>query len=84
LGTPVWAWAPTPAVRTYINQNDLSGKKVALFYTFDSDMKQAAERTRVLLPNATIIGELPLADPSGKKEETEKTIAQWCAALKQF
>jgi flavodoxin len=84
LGTPIWAWAPTPAVRTYISQNDLSGKKVALFYTFASDMKQAAERTRVLLPNATIIGELPLADPAGKKEETEKKIAEWCATLKQF
>ncbi len=83
LGTPIWAWAPTPAVRTYINQNDLSGKKVALFYTFDSDMKQAAERTKALLTKANVVSELPLADPAGKKEETEKKIAEWCTALKQ-
>jgi flavodoxin len=75
VGTPIWAWAPTPAIRTYINQNDLSGKRVALFYTFDSDMKQGGERTKALLPNANIVSELPLANPSGNKDEAEKKIA---------
>ena len=83
IGTPIWAWSPTPALRTYISQNDLSGKNVALFYTFESDMKQAAERTKALLPNATIISELPLANPSGNKQETEKKISEWCATLKE-
>jgi len=40
IGTPVWAWKPTPAIRTYIAKNDLSGKKVALFFTMDSNLKQ--------------------------------------------
>ncbi|MCW3982796.1 MAG: NAD(P)H-dependent oxidoreductase [Candidatus Bathyarchaeota archaeon] len=84
IGTPIWAWAPTPAVRTYISQNDLTGKKVALFYTFGSDMKQAAERTKALLTNANVVSELPLVDPMGKKEETEQKIAEWCTLLKQF
>jgi flavodoxin len=82
IGTPIWAWTLTPAIRTYISKNDLSGKKVALFYTFDSDMKQAGERTRALLPNSTIVGELALANPSGNKEEAEKKIAEWCSSLK--
>jgi hypothetical protein len=46
-------------------------------------MKQAAERTKALLPNATIISELPLANPSGNKQETEKKISEWCATLKE-
>jgi flavodoxin len=83
IGTPIWAWSPTPAIRTYISQNNLSGKKVALFYTFDHDIKQAGERTKALLTNATIVSELPLADPSGKKEETEKKITAWCRTLEQ-
>jgi flavodoxin len=84
VGTPIWAWSPAPAIRTYFSQNNnLSGKKVALFYTFDSDMKQAGEKTKALLPNATIVSELPLANPSGKKEETEKKIVEWCNALKE-
>jgi flavodoxin len=83
IGTPIWAWSPTPAIRTYISQNNLSGKKVALFYTFDSDMKQGGERTKAMLPNATVISELPLANPAGKKEETEKKITEWSTTLKE-
>ncbi len=83
IGTPIWAWSPTPAIRTYISQNNLSGKKVALFYTFDNDLKQAAEKTKALLTNAAIVSELPLASPSADREETEKKIAEWCSALKQ-
>lgn len=84
IGTPIWAWSPTPAIRTYLSQNNnLSGKKVALFYTFDSDMKQGGEKTKALLTNATVVGELPLANPSGKKEETEMKIVEWCSTLKE-
>jgi flavodoxin len=82
VGTPIWAWSPTPAIRTYLCQNDLEGKKVALFYTFDSDLKQGAERTKQLLPKAKIISELQLLSPSKNKEETEKKITDWCTSLK--
>ena len=83
IGTPIWAWAPTPAIRTYISKNSFAGKKVALFCTFDSDPKQASGKIRELLPDVEIVGELPLKDPSKNKEETEKKIAQWCQMLKQ-
>jgi len=83
IGTPIWAWSPTPAIRTYVSQNDLSAKKVALFYTFDSDMKQAGQKIKALLSNATIVSELPLADPWANKEETDKKIAAWCSSLKE-
>ena len=82
IGTPIWAWSPTPAIRTYISQNDLSGKKVALFYTFDSDMKQAAEKTKALLPNIKVFSELFLANPLGNKEEAMHKITAWCNTLK--
>jgi flavodoxin len=84
IGTPIWAWTLTPAIRTYIAQNDLSGKKVALFYTFDSDPKHAAEKTRELLPNAIIVSELPLASPGKDKQEAEKKIVEWCTILKKL
>lgn len=82
VGTPIWAWSPTPAIHTYISKNDLSGKRVALFYTFGSSMKQAGEKVKELLGNATVVGELPLANLVGK-EEAEKKIAEWCQTLKQ-
>src|SRR5512139_2784525 len=33
LGAPVWASSSTPAIRTYIKNNDITNKKVALFFT---------------------------------------------------
>ncbi len=33
IGTPVWAWTLTPAVRAYITKNRESFKKVAFFLT---------------------------------------------------
>lgn len=82
VGTPIWAWAPTPAFRTYVSKNNLATNKVALFYTFDSDPKQASGKIREILPNVNIVGELPLKDPSKNKDETEKKIAAWCSTLK--
>lgn len=82
LGTPIWAWKPTPAIRTYIAKNDLSGKKVALFFTMDSSLKQAVEKTKALISNATFVGDIAIPKALDKKEETEKQIADWCRSLK--
>jgi flavodoxin len=82
IGQPVWAWRPTPAIRTYVKQNDFSGKKVALFFTFDSNPKEAIERTKALMPNAVFVGELPLPKAQENKEDTLKKIADWCNTLK--
>ncbi|XHH08235.1 MAG: flavodoxin family protein [Candidatus Bathyarchaeia archaeon] len=81
IGTPIWAWSPTPAVRTYIKQNNLSGKKVALFYTSDGDIRQAAQKTKELLQDATVVNDLWLVTPLAKKEDTQKKITDWCKTL---
>ena len=82
LGTPIWASKPTPAIRTYIAKNDLSGKKVALFFTMDSNLKQAVEKTKALIPNATFVGDIAIPRALDKKDETEKQIADWCSSIK--
>ena len=83
IGTPVWAWSPTPAIRTYIKNNDLSGRKVALFFTLDNNLRQAVEKTKALMPNVMFVGELALANALKNKEETEKKVAAWCNALQE-
>jgi flavodoxin len=37
IGTPIWAWNATPAVRTYLTDNKNKIKKVAFFTTSTSD-----------------------------------------------
>jgi flavodoxin len=81
IGQPVWAGNPTPAIRMYVSKNDLSGKKVALFFSDSSD--QAVEKTKALTPNSTFVGELALpAKALENKGEAKKKIAEWCDTLK--
>ncbi len=78
---PIWAGNPTPAIRTYLNRNDLSGKRVALFFS-DSSAGNAVEKTKALMPNSTFVGELALpAKEFGNKEGTQKKIAEWTRTL---
>ena len=78
---PVWAGSPTPAIRTYLKKNDLSGKKVALFFTDSSD--KAVEKTKAIMPNSTFVGELALpAKEFENREEAQKKIGEWCSTLK--
>jgi flavodoxin len=82
IATPVWAGNPTPAIKTYINKNNFSGKKVALFFS-DSGLGQGVEKTKALMPNSTFVGELALpAKGFENKEETKKKITEWCNTLK--
>ena len=82
IAQPVWAGNPTPAIRTYLNKNDLSGKKVALFFS-DVGLGQAVEKTKALMPNSTFVGELALpAKGFENKEGTKNKIAEWCNTLK--
>lgn len=81
IGTPIWAWSPTPAVRTYIKQNNLVGKGVALFYTSDGGIRQADQKTKDLLKDAKVVSSLWLVSPLANKEESQKKIAEWCKTL---
>jgi flavodoxin len=83
VGTPVWAWRPSAAIRTYLSKNDLSGKKVALFFTMDGKLREAIEKTKSLIPNAVFIGELALAKPTSDKDATAKKIVDWCGTIKK-
>jgi flavodoxin len=82
VGTPIWAWAPSSAIRTWLDQNDLSEKKVALFFTMDSGLRQAVEKTKALIPKAVFVGELAIAKALENKDETAKKITDWCTMLK--
>ncbi len=81
VGTPVWASRPSPAIATYLRKNDLSGKKVALFFTQGGKKPAAVEQTKALIPNSEFIGQLSLVNPLTTKDESEKQIVEWCKTL---
>ena len=81
VGTPVWASRPTPAVTTYLKKNDLSSKKVALFFTQGGKKPTAIDQTKALILNSECIGVLTVINPMANKEESEKQIMEWCKTL---
>jgi flavodoxin len=77
LGTPVWAWNMTPAIRTYILANRERFKKVAFFCTMgkNGDVKTFAGM-------ADLCGQKPLATMALRAEEVK--IRQFHSTVNRF
>ena len=74
IGSPVWAFAPTPALNTYLDKlNGLNGKKTMVFLTSGSGLgvKHCFKNIRVVLENkgASHIDEINIPDRKQKDEE---------------
>jgi len=81
IGTPIWGWAMTPAVRTYISQNSHKFKRVAFFCTMGGSggMKAFAEMEKLL--------KKPLAVLELKTEEVKggthlEKVKEFCRKVK--
>jgi flavodoxin len=81
VGTPIWDGRPTPAITTYLKKNNLSGKKVAVFFVQGGKRPQGIEQIKALIPNSTYLGEVSIIDALKNKEETERQIMEWCKTL---
>ena len=82
VGTPIWNSRPTPAIRTYLNKNDLSSQKVALFCTLDgSNEEKVTANIKKLLPNGNIISTLAVEKALKNPEEAKSKISAWCSNL---
>jgi flavodoxin len=81
VGSPIWASRPTPAITTYLKKNNLTGKKVAVFFTQGGKKPVGIDQTKALMPNSNCIGVLSISNPLNKKEESGKQIKEWCKTL---
>ena len=82
-GTPVWASRPAPAVRAFLESQDLSGKKAALFCTMASRGEETTLSTmRSLLPQAELVGQLAVAMRKENRSQIEERVAQWVTPWK--
>jgi len=83
LGTPVWASSPAPAIRTFLSQTKISGKKIALFMCHAGGLGNAMEKFKAALEGNTIVSEINFNNPV-KFINLEKSIEQienWAKAL---
>jgi flavodoxin len=72
IGTPVWAYSYSPALRTYFSAVKLSGKKIALFCSCGGDRRKTFEHMRAQLPNNDILGEFEAVDPLNHDPDGQK------------
>jgi flavodoxin len=63
IGTPIWAWTFTPALRTFLTSAKLQNKKIALFCCHDGQAGKTFEKMKVYLNGNTILGETDFIEP---------------------
>ena len=85
FGFPVWAGNMAPPLRTFIKENDLSGKRFAAFACQSGNgAEKAFAKLRAALGAEALEAELVLIDPKARpSEENGRKLADFCAALKQ-
>ena len=84
FGFPVWAGNVTPPLRTFIKENDLSGKRFAAFACQSgAGAEKAFEKLKTALGIRELDAELVLIDPKAKPDPiNEKKISGFCGKLK--
>ncbi len=83
FGFPVWAANVTPPIRTFIKENDLTGKRIAAFACEGgSGAEKAFARLKAALGMDTLEAELVLIDPKSRPDpKNDEKIAEFCARL---
>jgi menaquinone-dependent protoporphyrinogen IX oxidase len=82
LGSPVWNKRIPPAMRTYINKNDLSKKKVAFFNTnYSDDTINTFSVMSELAKNQKPIAKLVVSKVQKNKKESGKKAEDWAEQI---
>lgn len=81
FGTPVWAGTYTPPLRTFFENEDIVGKKVAFFYTNQGGEGKVKEQFEEVLSENHILGSIGIVTRKTKKEDNLARIIQWADHL---
>jgi flavodoxin len=82
IGTPVWAGRMAPAVRTYLKNHDLAGKKVGFFCTAGGDTEKFFGDMEKLVPKSTLVGNLGMLTQEVKSSAGKEKIKSFTKKLK--
>jgi len=82
VGTPMWNKRITPAVRTYLENNKFSEKKVALFCTnLGSQSERVFKTLKEIMHGCVFVGELAISNVQKNRENAEIKISEWSKSL---
>lgn len=77
LGSPVWWYTYVPAVSTFLHENDLSGKKAALFATNEGWLGHTLSDFKAACKGAVVLDGLDVLFKGDTLKTSEKKIADW-------
>lgn len=83
IGTPTWWYRPAPAIRTFLTQNDLSGKTIKAFATNAGWLGRTLKEIKTLCPDSNV-GEgmnIVFQSYSDKLVTKEQEIDNWINTL---
>lgn len=85
IGTPVWAWAPSPPVYSFLMDHSFKGKKVALFSSSEGELGKTFQKMEDLLEGNTIVSKEDFVDIGNDMDATcELKVREWAKnVLKQ-
>ena len=83
LGTPVWWYRPVPAIRTFLTQNDLSGKIIKPYATNAGWLGKTFKEIKALCTNSEVSDGMNIVfeSYSDKLVTKENDIMNWINTL---
>jgi len=84
VGTPIWSKNIVPAVRTYLTNHNLDGKKVCFFCTSGDDkVEKAFAEMKELAPKSIKVGDLGIRMQEVKSDSYEEKVKSFVKSLKK-
>ena len=82
LGTPVWAWSPSPPMYSFLSKTSISGKKIALFCCHGGGKGKVFDKFKAMLPGNTFVGEIDFMNPAKEgRDALKKKIEEWLRGM---
>lgn len=82
IGTPVWAFTYTPALKTFFKGKYLKGKKIALFCCHEGVLGRTIANMKKALKGNSIAGEFAIFAPAFAKDQSKlKKLSDWAVSF---
>jgi flavodoxin len=82
IGTPVWAWTFSPAIRAFLLSAGLKGKKIALFSCNGGNNGKTFDNMKEMLAGNEFLGEIEFLDPlKNDKEKNAALAVKWAGEM---
>jgi len=81
IGTPVWAFTMTPAVRSFLNKVKLKDKKIGLLICHRGGIGKTITHMKELLEGNEILGITKFHEPIKGEQDKNEQICSWVQSL---